>query len=315
MKRIVLISTFCNTEEKLKMLKSKLIELKSMGIDSMILTQFELPFSVIELATYCFITRDNPIIKWPEFSRLARKQVFENGKAFLLVKGISDYGFAHASQYKTLSKIALSYDYEVFYFMNYDLLVDETVVKALSANDISCNLWPCQRGDFSARATLNFMAFNRENLIKLIESIRREQYVSNLLANPSDATEHWIDRLCTDTLAPVFEESPVTDLVCNYSGIDHHNYSKIESAKIFIQKCNLERFSVDLIVYEYAGEKTISVKTNLGEEEYTGLSPAIFTLSKDTDELLTTVVIDIDGESQELINDIRGVDINQIVLY
>ena len=316
MKRIVLISTFCNTEEKLQILKNKLIELKSMGIDSMILTQFELPFSVIELATYCFITWDNPIIKWPEFAILDRKQIIENGKSFFLVKGHLDYGFAHAAQYKTLSKIALSYDYEVFYFMNYDLLIDEKVVTALRSSAISCNLWPGQRGNFWARVTLNFMAFDRENLIKLIESISREQYLSNRIANPADPPEYWIDQLCTEILSPVFEEFPVTDLVNHYDGInDHHNYSKIESAKIFIQKCNLERFSVDLIVYEYAGEKTIRVKTNLGEEEYTGLSPAIFTLAKDTDEFLTTVMIDIDGESQELIDDIRGIDINQIVLY
>jgi hypothetical protein len=315
MKRIALISTYCNTPEKIQVLKSNLIRLNELGVDSIVLALFELPFDVINLSTYCFFTKDNPIIRWPVFCRLSQKSFFENGRSFTLVKGLSEYGFAHAWQYKTLSRIARNYDYDIFYFMNYDLRIDDSVVRAFNSKSISCNLWPCQREDFFSLATLTFMAFDRNNLDRIVDLIDQSKYVYHMQQNPYDTPEHWIEKVCRWNLSPIFEEDVISDLVGNYSEEDMHNYSKLNSAKLFIQKCNSQSFNVDLIVYAYSGEKTIKVKTNLGEEIYSGPSPAFFTLSRETDIQLTAVTVEIDEESQEIIRDIREIDINQIIFH
>ena len=313
MKKIALISTFCNTPEKVEVLRNTLIQLKELGVDSAMLTSLEIPFDVISLATYCFTTKENPRIKWPEYARISKKSFFENGTSFTLVTGLADYGFAHAWQYKKLSQIALTYDYEIFYLVNYDLNFDERVIDALRSNEIVCSIWAHTRGDFSANATLNFACFNRENILRFGEIVTREQYVSHL-AQTHDSTEHWFEKLYLGIDQVKFEDHQITDLIAEGGSTDIYDISQIKSVKIFVQKCNLDRFDVNLLVYSFSEEKNIRVITNLGEHGYSGKGPCLFTLALDSDDLLKTVVIEVDGESQELLPQIRSIDINQIFI-
>lgn len=332
MKKIALVATFCNTPDKIELLEKTLTRLSSLSIDSIILTSIDLPFSVIRLATYCFVTKENPIVKWPEYARLSRKTFTENQKSITLIKGLIDYGFAHAWQYKKMSQIALTYEYDAFYLINYDLNFDEAVIQSLSAERVVCNIWGYNRslnalanskpenfqgspsfgGDFKAKATLNFICFNRENLIKFNSLISRDQYVSHI-CQTSDSAEEWLEKLCRPDFNQYFEDHQTTDLAIS-STCDLHNISKIDTVKAFIQKCNLNRFDINLLIYGFTGQKTIIVRTNLGENIYTGESPCLFTLCLDSDELLTSAIINVDGSSQEIINEIRETDINQILI-
>jgi hypothetical protein len=165
MRKVALVSTFCSTEEKIEVLKNTLMTLASLGIDSIIITPIEIPFSVIKMATHCFITRDNPIIDWPEYATVFWKHFSDNGSTVKLDLAVPDYGFAGAWQVKKLSDIALTYEYDRFYHLIYDLSFDSHVIDALRSDDMTCNIWPFHRGNFKAKAGLTFMAFDRSNLV------------------------------------------------------------------------------------------------------------------------------------------------------
>lgn len=63
MKKLALISTFCNTQEKIDTLKNNLIKLKKLNVDTLIFTPNNLlPSKIIELSTHCIITNENPIL-------------------------------------------------------------------------------------------------------------------------------------------------------------------------------------------------------------------------------------------------------------
>ena len=49
MKKIALISTFCDTEEKQNVLKENIIKIKSFGIDVMAISPIQIPHDIISL--------------------------------------------------------------------------------------------------------------------------------------------------------------------------------------------------------------------------------------------------------------------------
>jgi hypothetical protein len=316
MKKIALISTFCDTQEKIETLALTLQRLSSLGVDTLIMTPIELPFSVIQLATYCFIDKHNPIIKWPDFCSVKYETRVENNTSFKIAIGVDEYGFAGLNQVKKMSQIALTYGYERFYHIIYDLIFDDHVINAFKSDNLTCNFWPFRRGEFSSQASLHFMVFDRENLNRFEKLISREAYLNYLLQNlQNGGAESWLFENINAHLNPIFSEEYVSDSIFYYEGIDHYDFSKDRSAKIFIQKCNENGFDVRLMVYSFGGEKRVTVKTNLGELEYFGKSPCHFTLANSSDANLSSVVVSIDGVEQEMIEDIRKIGISYFEVW
>ena len=65
MKKIALISTFCDTEEKLNILEKNIIKIKNLGIDVMAISPIVIPQHIVNLCDYFFYTKDNELLKWP----------------------------------------------------------------------------------------------------------------------------------------------------------------------------------------------------------------------------------------------------------
>jgi hypothetical protein len=68
MKKIALISTFCNTEEKQNLLKENIIKIKNLGIDVMVISPLKLTDELIDLCDYLIFSKENPVLSWPEKS-------------------------------------------------------------------------------------------------------------------------------------------------------------------------------------------------------------------------------------------------------
>ena len=62
MKKIVLISTFCDTEEKIIVLKENILSLKQLGLDTLVISPLILPAEIIEISDFVFFTKENPIL-------------------------------------------------------------------------------------------------------------------------------------------------------------------------------------------------------------------------------------------------------------
>ena len=180
MKKIALVSTFCDTEEKQNILKETIEGIKNLGIDIMVNAPISIPIKqeIIDLCDFFFYTKENPLLKWPvrHFNHWYKMPI-ENNKVCVLEKGLSDYSWARLYQSKKLSQFALSFDYDQFYHIEYDVEIDEVVKNAFLSDEVNI-IFP--RRDphdptFLRETTLHLMVFDRpmmENIEKEIKQIK-----------------------------------------------------------------------------------------------------------------------------------------------
>ena len=57
MKKIALITSFCNTEEKLKILYDNIKTIKDLGLDVMVFSHFYLPKNIDNIIDYTIISK------------------------------------------------------------------------------------------------------------------------------------------------------------------------------------------------------------------------------------------------------------------
>lgn len=172
MKKLALVNSYCNTEEKINTLKNNLIALKNLGIDSLLYSPIALPEDVVQYADYTFITKENPIIEWPERGIIYWSYI-DNTKCLIITP---DYGWASLYQFKKLSEIANTFDYDFYFWFLYDTKIDEVVIETLKI--------PNKKLFFNSAKTSQgvkcgnvFASFNKENLIKFSNLLEKDDYI------------------------------------------------------------------------------------------------------------------------------------------
>jgi hypothetical protein len=142
MKKIALISTFCDTEEKQNILKENIIKIKSLGIDVMAISPIEIPYDITKLCDFFFYTKENPLLGWPEraHTQWYRMPISEN-RITEIHRAFYDYGWAALYQTKKLSQLALTFDYDIFYHLIYDLEIDDIIKSELKSNEVNWQEW------------------------------------------------------------------------------------------------------------------------------------------------------------------------------
>src|SRR5690606_28310757 len=108
MNKIVLISSYCDTEEKINILNKNIDTIKSLGLDIMLNSPIILPLELITKCDYFFLTKDNPVFTWPERALYTWRKLLYNNKTITLTRCFSDYSWAGLYQVKKLSEIALT---------------------------------------------------------------------------------------------------------------------------------------------------------------------------------------------------------------
>ena len=265
MKKIALISTFCDTKEKLEVLENNIITIKAHGIDVMVISPFYLEKNLIALCDYFFLTKDNPVLDWPQKSMCGWVIKNYGDKAYKFIRTYPDYGFSGLSQVKQLSDIAISLDYDQFHHIIYDTIIDQNVIAGFLSNK-ACTIYPSKRGDIIWAVGLHYMIFNKENLRNFTSRITLENYLSS--AN-GDAFS-WLHSL-QDVIGYDIEEIPVEDSIYYYKDFDFFDYSPIPGIKIFIGKNDSEFDpSVDTIkLFFYDTSAQIKLIIDGYLEEYT----------------------------------------------
>ena len=139
MKKVALISSFCDTQEKLNILNKNINIIKNLNIDIILISPIFLPESTTSLCDYYFQTKDNPVLDWPIKSMCIWKEISIKNVKYKITGTCGDYGWAGLHQVKQLSEIALLFDYEQFFHMIYDLKIDENVLEGFNSEKI-CNV-------------------------------------------------------------------------------------------------------------------------------------------------------------------------------
>ena len=232
-KKIALISTFCDTNEKLDILRENILKIKKMGVDVMVLTPIEIPQNIINLCDYFFFTKENPILKWPvRMYTHWYEMPISDGRITTLQRGLGDYGWAGLYQVKKLSQIALTFDYDIYYHLIYDLEIDEMIETEFKTNEFNIlhpRINPKNPNEYWD-TTLHFMVFNKELMLKIENEITLNEYLST-----NGVAENEVMKWKNKFDIPI-SSHPVKDKIYYWENFDFFNYSPFDEFKMFLSK-------------------------------------------------------------------------------
>jgi hypothetical protein len=261
MKKIALITSFCNTEEKLKVLHDNVKTIKDLGLDVMVFSHFQLPKNINNLIDYTIISKENPIITWPEKTINHWISIPHKTFRYDMATSLVDYGYAVLNQIKRMASLALSMDYDSFFIIDYDLNITNYVKSVLLDNKKN-SFFPAKNVNGETWLIgLRLISLDREHLTRFKNLITKESY----LFNSTDVAESWLHK-AINFIPGIIEGEPLEDLIYNYSNVDFFDQSIIKGLKLFIHK--IPNNELKLIFYDFEEIKNFIIKTEDFEYEY-----------------------------------------------
>ena len=194
-----------------------------------------------------FQTKENPLLRWPERANTFWwKQVNQYNKEIMLHRDVDDYGWAAIYQIKKLSEIALTFNYDIFYHITYDIIISNELTQDILNNKTNTTYHTINPNDPLDQWNVSplFISFDKENLIKFLSKIDKDLYIQRY-----GFAEDFIELLLED-IPMIKSEFPVEDSITYINGCnnDLFNYSQSENYKIFFSNNWTNRFS--FVVYD-----------------------------------------------------------------
>lgn len=303
MKKIALISSFCDNENKIEVLKKNIKKIKKLNIDVLVISPIVLPKEVEDLCDYYFLTKDNPVLDWPERATSFWRSFTTDNTTITITTTVPDYGFAGINQIKQSGEIGIFLGYGHFYVMIYDLLFDDNVIHTFE-NENEFLTFPSKRDSTVWDVGLHLISINRENLKKLISFISVENY----LKIPNVDAFVWIQSL-KNIFNYEVSQNPVEDEIYHFESKDHFNYSKIEDVKFYVEKNDENDENIKLLFYDL--KKSQQVKVIVGDKtiEFLAENLKIVDLGFKKNNIKETKLI-VDSNLQELTDVIKKIKHN-----
>jgi hypothetical protein len=307
MRKIVLISSYCDTQEKIDILYDNIKILKGLDLDTLVISPITLPEDIIELSDFVFFTKENPLLNWPVRGFTFWETNFSKDGWMTMHRNVAEYGWAGLYQIKKMSQIALSYDYDYFYHIIYDLEIDEYVIDTINSNITNLvhpRINPNNNDDWWD-CTLHFMIFDREIMGKIVDVINLDDYLK------LDGVAEGQALLWTKLFPIQISKTPVRDKIYYWGDRGFFDYSMNPKYKLFISKntpttcwiseddVNIEKpISSNLRFYIYDIKEPQKLTFNLDEVLYEReLSEnEIFEFEVDSNTIKNIKLIDTYGE-------------------
>jgi len=295
MKKLALISSYCETKEKLDVLKNTCQTLKSLGVDTFVSS----PIKIEVESDFLFFTKENPILKWPDKGISLWRTIFYEGRELKLQPMIDDPGWASLYQIKKLMEFGLTYNYDIFYVLIYDLNIDERIISDIQSNVYNVT-YP--RRDFTNHeivfpATFHLSIFDKHKLTQMSKLIDYNTYTTQ-----NGFAENFIERW-SDEVGMIRSNHIVTDLI-NITPKDPFNMSKHKGYRFFINKD--EKQKVKFYVREFDSELVVlinDIKFNVKN------NPTLIETELNFDEVYS-LVIKYGGEIIDYSEDYRKITKN-----
>lgn len=263
-KKVALISSFCNSKEKLDVLQSNIKELKQLAFDVIVISPLTLPKEIVSICDYFFYTKENKILRWPlNVERYWYRMGLPNKDSLLFFTPSEDYGWTGLNHVKRLTEIALTFDYEHFYHLIYDLEIDSNV-KNLLNNPVDKWISSFQRREVKVDSSLHLMIFNKENVKKLLELVTLDNYLDFLKnSEKGRATEVFVDTL-REKLDCEKSNFYVKDKI--YYNENFFNHSKITRLRFFIEKNSADP-SANIRICFYENMENLNVEVSVNDKK------------------------------------------------
>lgn len=303
MRKIVLISSYCNTQEKIDVLLKNISILKGLGMDVMLNSPISLPSEVINLCDYYIQTKENPVLDSQSKIVYSWSAYSSPNRSIKISRGLPDYGWANIYQVKKLSEYALTFDYDRFYHIIYDIRIDEVVIDGLLSSDKKSNFYHFHEHQVS----LHLMIFDREHLLKFLPNLTLDEYLKI-----DGIAEDWLlNLLQSNSFDYKLEDDYVDDEIHFYKGLDIHNYSNINDIKYFISKSNE---NTEIYFYELESTINLSIMVDDIKTDYIVSDRDIIDLGFNKNNI-KDVIIEYNGQKYDITSDIKGIIHNFIELY
>ena len=301
-KRIVLISSYCDTKEKIVILINTIKTIKSYNLDVMVNSPLSLPSDVINMCDFYVQTKENPLLYWPQKSVMSWVRNTDKDKEIVIKRALIDYGWAALYQTKKLSEYALTYDYDRYYHIIYDTEIDDTVVSTF-LSDKKCNFYPFHEH----KVSLHLIALDRENLLKFSNLITFDSYLKfNCIV------ENWLyDTLIKSNMDYKIELEKIDDLILFHKDDNLFDYSDISGLVFFIVKDVVHNDEVCLYFYNNKEKINVLITVDGVESSYDISNRDIVNLGfKPYD--IKNVLISYDGISSDITEKIKNIIHNVI---
>jgi hypothetical protein len=256
-KKIALIGSYCDAPEKEEVLLKNLRKVKRTGIDILVYSPLDLKNpDIAREADYYFKTKENPVLAWPVraftmFYEITNK----NGKKISLLRDVVNYQWAALYQNKKMAEIALTFDYDTFIHMIYDVNLDDYMMEQLYRDDVNY-IHPRRDSQIQSDATLHFMVFDRETMKQIVDDITLQKFLDNNWVAERHALQWVYDHNLTISTYPIKDE------VFYWKDYDFYDYSKNSNYKMFWSK-NLDADPMmKFVMYNFDESLGIQVKIN-----------------------------------------------------
>lgn len=293
MNKIALINTYCDSEEKLDTLREMINEFKSLNVDIFVYSPLKLPEDIENICKFLFYTDENPILRYP-----VRGQNFwwryraNNFRYVKLERMTSDYGWASLYQFKKLANFALTYEYDIFYLVIYDVKIDDYIKNVIKNNEV--NIIHSRKSLVDERDvfphSLHFTPLDRETLIKVEKYFDYDKYINTPDKAAEDIAILWEKELGLAVSEKfIYDKIKVSTNLYNFSkDVRYKLYANndkgefkfifrttkdvnkiIVNDKVFEE--NIEDNFLHLTGYNVKEIETFKVITKDGEQDYTDL--------------------------------------------
>lgn len=239
MKKIALIQSHCNTEEKLNVLKENIVKLRKLDLDILLFSHIVLPEEIIKSVDFFVYDKSNPIL-WDE----RRHLYWWANDHIKLESSVADYGWTVFNQiiksYNTVSDL----EYDMFYIVCYDLVIDSFVTDVISNNKIGKfkHVKPKnvnEVGDYVDvvfDTSLIFLSLTKSIIEKIVQNLKKEEYIDN----PSWIAEKYLEIILERDQINIENLGTVTDLLHESTSV--FNQSHNSDYEIFVDNQELLKF-------------------------------------------------------------------------
>lgn len=306
-KQIVLVSTFCNTEEKIEILRKNIVKIKNKGIDVALITPLILPADIIESSDYVFFTKENPILDWPVHSMYNWRFLTFDDKKVKISETYPDYGWSGLNHVKRLGEMFLNYPYETYAYIIYDTILNDGHLDMIR-NGHDAIVFPSKRGGDIWKVGLHLMIFNKEMLGRLVKKITLRDYLSY---SDYDAFAYLHNHLVKPMQIEIAKE-PVEDEIFYYENVDVLNHSTDENIKYFISSPDEYVEEVRLLFYNIKESFDLKISINGNQHSYTisnGFIIPLGLLKKDVE----SIIIEYNNIVRDITEKIKSIKNSELI--
>ena len=179
MKKCAIILSHCNTDEKKKVLLETIDELRKVdNLDIVLTSHIPIDPEIVEKSDYFIYDKENPILEYPERVFFNFWQYPYGDKNDIKLIYLSpDYGYGPFNQIKLGYFASLNKHYDHYYIVNYDLVIDETILKIIKEDERSLYFSGLVSDGKEITPSMIFMSLSDRHMKNIVHRIQKSEYI------------------------------------------------------------------------------------------------------------------------------------------